>query len=96
MVVLNIYITENRHPVTFFNYLRLIRETFLMKLKIFAKLFIFSLLVTASFALISYTHTKSPSSADKECSGKKCCQQKVQTEFILWESISRNLFGNNS
>jgi hypothetical protein len=72
-------------------------KRFLMKLKMFVRLFVFVLLVSASLAFISYTHTKTAAADNKECTdGEKCCQKKVQTEFILWESISRNLFGNNS
>jgi hypothetical protein len=68
-----------------------------MKSKNYIRLFILVLLVSASLALISYTRTNAHASDNKECTdGEKCCNKKVQTEFILWESISRNLFGSNS
>jgi hypothetical protein len=68
-----------------------------MKLRTYIRLFLLALVTATSLALISYKHTKTTAADNKECTdGEKCCQKKVQTEFILWESISRNLFGNNS
>jgi hypothetical protein len=68
-----------------------------MKSKVYIPQFVLVLLVFASLMLIAYTHIKAPVTDNKECiDGEKCCQKKIQTEFILWESISRNLFGNNN
>ena len=67
-----------------------------MKQKTFIRLSVFALLVAASLVLISYSHKQAPQN-DKECTdGDKCSQKKIQTEFMLWESFSRNLFGTNS
>ena len=61
-----------------------------MKSKTYIRLFFLVLVVSISFILFSYS--RSNSSADKENSDcGKCQQKKTQTEFIIWESLSRNL-----
>jgi hypothetical protein len=55
------------------------------------------MLVATGLVLLSYTHTHpTNNSGNKECSdGESCGQKKIQTEFILWESLSQSLLGNN-
>jgi hypothetical protein len=66
-----------------------------MKRTTYIRLSIFTLLLATSLVLISYSHKKATPD-DKECTeSEKGSQKKVQTEFILWESFSRNLFGSN-
>jgi hypothetical protein len=68
-----------------------------MKAKKHIRIFILFLFVSASLLLIGYTRTKTPFPDNKDCiDSEKCSQKKVHSEFILWESISRNLFGNNN
>lgn len=67
-----------------------------MKRKTFFRLFLAVLLVSLGLLLISYNKSKASNSSDnKECTGEGCCQKKAQTEYILWESLSSDLFGNN-
>ena len=84
-------------PVTFFIYLRHRNSnTVLMKRKNRFALLILLLLVFTCFGFISYSHRASEAADAKECTDdSKCDQKKTQTEFILWESLSRNLFGSN-
>ena len=66
-----------------------------MKASAFTKLFILLLVVFSALALISYSRTNS--AAKEECSGStKCSGKKVQSEFIIWESLSKNLLSGAS
>jgi len=68
-----------------------------MKPTIHIRIFFLCLFVSASLVLIAYSRIKSPVTDNKDCiDGEKCAEKKVHSEFILWESISRNLFGNNN
>ena len=70
-----------------------------MRPKKHIRLFVLTILVSTGLVFISYTHihTKASPDSNTECTdGEKCSQKKVQTEFFIWESLSRNLFGSNS
>lgn len=63
-----------------------------MKSRTYFRLFLFILVAAMGIAIFAYSRkTVADNPANPECSGK-CDQKKTQTEFILWESISRNLF----
>lgn len=62
-----------------------------MKAKTYIRVLLFILVASISLALFSYSRKNlSNGQAIPDCSGK-CEQKKSQTEFILWESLSRNL-----
>jgi hypothetical protein len=62
-----------------------------MKAKTYIRLLLFILIASISIILFSYSRKNgSNSQGIPDCSGK-CEQKKTQTEFILWESLSRNL-----
>jgi hypothetical protein len=48
------------------------------------------LAVSLGLLLVSYARARSDDPATNEC-GNKCEGKKAQTEYILWESITRNL-----
>lgn len=62
-----------------------------MKRKLYIRISLFVLALSVSLMLFSYVRVKAARQDDpnNECSGK--CEKKAQTEFILWESITRNL-----
>ena len=65
-----------------------------MKSKLYIRISLFVLALSVSLMLFSYVRVKAsrqddPNNPNNECSGK--CEKKAQTEFILWESITRNL-----
>lgn len=63
-----------------------------MKSKTYFRLFLFILVIAISIALFAYSRkTVTGIQGNPDCSGK-CEHDKTQTEFILWESLSRNLF----
>jgi len=64
-----------------------------MRSKTYIRLFFLVLVTAASLILFSYSRKKASPESERssECSGSKPCEKKAQTEFILWESISRNL-----
>jgi hypothetical protein len=64
-----------------------------MKRKLYIRLSILVLAVSLGLLLVSYARARSSRSDDpttNEC-GNKCEGKKAQTEYILWESITRNL-----
>jgi hypothetical protein len=67
-----------------------------MHAKTFIRLFIVIILLSAGIFMIS--RQQATASADsKECTGGvPCDQNRVQSDFLLWESFARNFFGNNS
>ncbi len=66
-----------------------------MKAKTYIRISLFILVAAISMILFSYSRRNpSPGQTIPDCSGK-CEQKKTQTEFILWESLSRNLFSLN-
>ena len=66
-----------------------------MKVKTYIRVFLFILVASISIVLFSYSRKNvSGSQCIPDCSGK-CEQKKAQTEFILWESLSRNLLSLN-
>jgi hypothetical protein len=57
----------------------------------YIRLLLLILIFSVSFILFSYSRkTSSPGQKDPDGS-EKCSRNKAQTEFILWESLSRNL-----
>ena len=68
-----------------------------MKRKTFFRLFLIILLASSGLLLFSYNKSKASNSSDnKECTDEnKCSRKKVQSEYILWESLTRDLFGTN-
>ena len=60
-----------------------------MRSKTTLRLFLLVLVASVSFLLFSYSHRNS-TETDKSDDCGKCSQKKTQTEFILWESLSRN------
>ena len=68
-----------------------------MKRKTFFRLFLIILITSSGLLLFSYNKSKASNSSDnKECTDdSKSCQKKVQSEYILWESLTRDLFGTN-
>jgi hypothetical protein len=66
-----------------------------MKPKTYTRLLLLILVVCISFFFYSYSrNTLSTSEKDPDCNGK-CEKTKAQTEFILFESLSRNLLSAN-
>jgi hypothetical protein len=62
-----------------------------MKPTTYIRLLLLILIVSISLILFSYSRKiPTASQKDPDCNGK-CDQKKAQTEFILWESLSRNL-----
>lgn len=69
-----------------------------MRSKTYIRLFFVILVTAASFVLFSYARTKTSAAEPErssECGGKSC-EQKAQSEFILWESLTRNLLSARS
>ena len=64
-----------------------------MRTKTYIRLFFLSLVVAISFLFFSYSRRSISSLDDKnsDCGSGKCEQKKAQTEFIIWESFTRNL-----
>jgi len=64
-----------------------------MRSKTYIRLSLLVLVTAASLILFSYSRKKTEPDSERssECSGSKPCEKKAQSEFILWESISRNL-----
>ncbi|HTI11142.1 MAG TPA: hypothetical protein VL832_21370 [Puia sp.] len=60
-----------------------------MRYKTYLRLFFLVLVASISFLLFSYSR-KTAENSDKNEECGKCNQKKTQTEFILWESLSRN------
>jgi hypothetical protein len=64
-----------------------------MKSKLYIRLSAVVLAISLSLMLVSYVRAHSARQdepATNEC-GNKCEGKKAQTEYILWESITRNL-----
>jgi len=63
-----------------------------MRSKTYIRLFFLVLVVAASLILFSYSRKKAEPNSERssECGGSKC-DKKAQSEFILWESLTRNL-----
>ena len=61
-----------------------------MKRSLTIRLFIGTLVVALSFLFFSYVHVRVEKEDNSNGEGGKCgC--KTQTEYILWESLTRNL-----
>lgn len=65
-----------------------------MKARSYLRLLFLALIASISIFLFSYSH-KSSGSGEDNCESGKCSEKKSQTEFILWESITRNLLSVN-
>ncbi|HVU55888.1 MAG TPA: hypothetical protein VHD83_12580 [Puia sp.] len=63
-----------------------------MKTKTYIRILLVTLVAATSLILFSYSHKKTDTNVERstECGGKSC-DKKTQTEFILWESLTRNL-----
>jgi hypothetical protein len=63
-----------------------------MRPKTYIRLLLVILVASASFILLSYSRKNTDANTDgsTECGGKGC-EKKVQSDFILWESLTRNL-----
>ena len=61
-----------------------------MRSKTYLQIFLLILVASISFFLFSYAH-KATSDKEDTNGQEKCCQKKVHSEFMLWESLSRNL-----
>lgn len=66
-----------------------------MKYRTYIRLFLVILVASISLILFSYAHSNNADTPKKEDCGGKCEQKKAQTEFILWESLSRTLLSLN-
>ena len=55
------------------------------------RLFIGVLVIAASVMLVSYVRAKASQDGNPNSETGKCSSGKVQTEFILWESLAHNL-----
>lgn len=62
-----------------------------MKSKTYLQIFLLILVASISLFLFSYSHKATTSDKEDTNGQEKCCQKKVHSEFILWESLSRNL-----
>lgn len=65
-----------------------------MKYRTYIRLFLLILVASISLILISYSRSNNATPQKEECSGK-CDKKTGQTEFILWETLSRNLLSLN-
>jgi hypothetical protein len=63
-----------------------------MRSKTYIRLLLVLLVTAASLILFSYSQKKTDPATERstECGGKSC-EKKTQSEFILWESLTRNL-----
>ncbi|HEY8971196.1 MAG TPA: hypothetical protein VIM64_18960 [Puia sp.] len=63
-----------------------------MKTKTYIRLLLIVLVASTSLILFSYSHKKTDPNVERstEC-GDKGCEKKTQSDFILWESLTRNL-----
>jgi len=69
-----------------------------MRSKTYIRLFFVILVTATSFVFFSYARKKTTAAdtdRSSECGGKSC-EQKTQSEFILWESLTRNLLSARS
>ena len=65
-----------------------------MRTKTYIRIFLLILVTSASLILFSYSRKKTTETTQDqstECGGKSCGEKKAQSEFILWESLTRNL-----
>ncbi len=67
-----------------------------MNLKAYTRLLILVLVASISFILFAYSRSTG-TETNKDCpDADKCCEQKQgHTDFIFWESLSRNLLSAN-
>ena len=66
-----------------------------MNRSLIIRLFIGILVVAMSFVLFSYGHVKASREEDSNGEGGKCSSGKAQTEYIIWESLTRNLLAGH-
>ncbi|MBN9379351.1 MAG: hypothetical protein J0H74_01215 [Chitinophagaceae bacterium] len=64
-----------------------------MRSRTYLRLSLLILVTAASLVLFSYSRKKAEPESERssECGGNKSCEKKAQSEFILWESLTRNL-----
>jgi len=68
-----------------------------MRSRTYIRLFFLILVTATSLILFSYSRKKTASpdiERSSECG--KSCEKKAQSEFILWESLTRNLLSARS
>jgi hypothetical protein len=66
-----------------------------MKPNLYIRLFFLVLAVSVSLMLFSYVRGRSSSAEDPNGEGSKCPSGKTRSEYILWESLTHNLFVSN-
>jgi hypothetical protein len=69
-----------------------------MKYRMQIRLLLAFLVASTCFVLFSYSRLRDSDNPGNEEGGKgeqKCEEKKAQSEFILWESLSRNLLSIN-
>ena len=63
-----------------------------MKAKTYIRILLIVLIVSISCVVVVFTRQRNiVNSGSPDCGNGKCDQQKTQTEFIFWESLSRNI-----
>ena len=63
--------------------------------KTFIRSFFIGMVVLAGLLVFATTHaSKKPAEEDCIKSQKECCEKKTQSDFIIWESLSRTIMGN--
>ncbi|MDO6434244.1 hypothetical protein Q4E93_26780 [Flavitalea sp. BT771] len=62
-----------------------------MRSRTYFRLSFLILVTAASLILFSYSRKKAEPDTDRSSECSKSCEKKSQTEFILWESFTRNL-----
>jgi len=62
---------------------------------LYTRLFALAVIIFSALAFISYSHKRPVDTQDCSSSGS-CSGKKVQSEFIIWESLSKNLLSNTA
>ena len=64
-----------------------------MQKKTFIRLFLIAFLVCSCLVIVAYSHQQPVTDNKESVDDNKGDHKKVQSEFIFWESLSRNMFG---
>jgi cell division protein FtsL len=62
-----------------------------MRSRTYIRLFFLILVTAASLIFFSYSRKKAEPETERSSECSKSCEKKSQSEFILWESFTRNL-----
>lgn len=62
-----------------------------MKRQTYIRSLFLIIVVSVSFILFAYTRIRASHQEDCNNESGKCPQKKTQSEYILWESLTRNL-----